>query len=89
MSDKPDVSGVTSFDKTKLKKTDTAEKNTLPTKESELVRLPLHCCIAFLCVQLLTKKSHLSSSSMAKDVLCVAVALPPPFKCSAYVLAYS
>ena len=36
MGDKPDVSGVTSFDKTKLKKTETEEKNTLPTKESEL-----------------------------------------------------
>ncbi|KAM9804746.1 thymosin beta-4 [Neosynchiropus ocellatus] len=34
MSDKPDVSEVTSFDKTKLKKTDTQEKNTLPTKET-------------------------------------------------------
>ncbi|XP_060944317.1 thymosin beta-4 [Limanda limanda] len=33
MSDKVDVSEVTSFDKTKLKKTETAEKNTLPTKE--------------------------------------------------------
>lgn len=35
MGDKPDVSGVTSFNKDKLKKTETAEKNTLPTKESE------------------------------------------------------
>ena len=35
MSDKPDVSEVASFDKTKLKKTDTQEKNTLPTSESE------------------------------------------------------
>ena len=35
MSDKPDVSEVSSFDKGKLKKTDTQEKNTLPTKESE------------------------------------------------------
>ena len=34
MSDKPDVSGVTQFDKTKLKKTETQEKNTLPTKET-------------------------------------------------------
>ena len=36
MSDKPDVSEVTTFDKTKLKKTETQEKNPLPTKESEL-----------------------------------------------------
>ena len=35
MSDKPDVSEVTTFDKTKLKKTETQEKNPLPTKESE------------------------------------------------------
>uniref|UniRef100_A0A4W6FEJ5 Thymosin beta n=1 Tax=Lates calcarifer TaxID=8187 RepID=A0A4W6FEJ5_LATCA len=34
MSDKPDVTEVTTFDKTKLKKTETQEKNTLPTKES-------------------------------------------------------
>jgi hypothetical protein len=35
MGDKPDVSAVADFDKSKLKKTETAEKNTLPTKESE------------------------------------------------------
>lgn len=35
MADKPDVSEVTTFDKTKLKKTETQEKNPLPTKESE------------------------------------------------------
>uniref|UniRef100_A0A674PJR9 Thymosin beta n=1 Tax=Takifugu rubripes TaxID=31033 RepID=A0A674PJR9_TAKRU len=34
MVDKPDIKEVTTFDKTKLKKTDTQEKNTLPTKES-------------------------------------------------------
>ncbi|XP_022091531.1 thymosin beta-like [Acanthaster planci] len=34
MGDKPDVSEVTSFDKTKLKKTETEEKNTLPSKET-------------------------------------------------------
>uniref|UniRef100_A0AAY5KPG2 Thymosin beta n=1 Tax=Esox lucius TaxID=8010 RepID=A0AAY5KPG2_ESOLU len=33
MADKPDVSEVSHFDKTKLKKTETHEKNTLPTKE--------------------------------------------------------
>ncbi|XP_020490121.1 thymosin beta-4 [Labrus bergylta] len=33
MSDKPDLTEVASFDKTKLKKTETEEKNTLPTKE--------------------------------------------------------
>ncbi|CAI8017388.1 Thymosin beta-12 [Geodia barretti] len=35
MSDKPDVSAVTTFDKNKLKKTETQEKNPLPTKESQ------------------------------------------------------
>lgn len=35
MGDKPDVTEVTSFDKSKLKKTETQEKNTLPTKESK------------------------------------------------------
>uniref|UniRef100_A0A665WBY7 Uncharacterized protein n=1 Tax=Echeneis naucrates TaxID=173247 RepID=A0A665WBY7_ECHNA len=34
MSDKPDISEVTSFDKTKLKKTETQEKNPLPSKET-------------------------------------------------------
>lgn len=34
MSDKPDVKEVETFDKSKLKKTETQEKNTLPTKES-------------------------------------------------------
>jgi len=33
MSDKPDISEVSSFDKSKLKKTETQEKNPLPTKE--------------------------------------------------------
>uniref|UniRef100_A0A3Q2TRD6 Thymosin beta 5 n=1 Tax=Fundulus heteroclitus TaxID=8078 RepID=A0A3Q2TRD6_FUNHE len=35
MSDKPDITEVTTFDKAKLKKTETQEKNTLPTKEIE------------------------------------------------------
>ncbi|XP_070694496.1 toll-like receptor 8 [Pempheris klunzingeri] len=34
MSDKPDIQEVTTFDKSKLKKTETQEKNTLPTKET-------------------------------------------------------
>ncbi|KAI1898404.1 hypothetical protein AGOR_G00071990 [Albula goreensis] len=33
MSDKPDLAEIASFDKTKLKKTETREKNPLPTKE--------------------------------------------------------
>ena len=35
MADKPDLGEINSFDKAKLKKTETQEKNTLPTKESE------------------------------------------------------
>ncbi|ROL48919.1 Thymosin beta-12 [Anabarilius grahami] len=35
MSDKPNLEEVTSFDKTKLKKTETQEKNPLPSKENE------------------------------------------------------
>jgi len=34
MSDKPDISEVSTFDKTKLKKVETTEKNPLPTKET-------------------------------------------------------
>ena len=37
MGDKPDVSGVTTFDKSQLKKTETQEKNILPNKESKLL----------------------------------------------------
>ncbi|XP_069842477.1 thymosin beta-15A homolog [Dendropsophus ebraccatus] len=33
MADKPDVSEVEKFDRKKLRKTNTEEKNTLPTKE--------------------------------------------------------
>ena len=36
MADKPDLTEVTTFDKSKLKQTTTQEKNPLPTKESEL-----------------------------------------------------
>ncbi|XP_026126869.1 thymosin beta-11 [Carassius auratus] len=34
MSDKPNLEEVTNFDKTKLKKTETQEKNPLPSKET-------------------------------------------------------
>ncbi|XP_067298877.1 thymosin beta-b [Pseudorasbora parva] len=34
MADKPDIAEISQFDKTKLKKTETQEKNTLPTKET-------------------------------------------------------
>ncbi|RMX60462.1 hypothetical protein pdam_00021540 [Pocillopora damicornis] len=38
MGDKPDVSEVSTFDKSKLKKTETQEKNTLPTKERNFAK---------------------------------------------------
>ncbi|KAM4707465.1 thymosin beta-4 [Discoglossus pictus] len=34
MGDKPDLAEIDKFDKSKLKKTETQEKNTLPTKET-------------------------------------------------------
>uniref|UniRef100_H0XTQ2 Thymosin beta n=1 Tax=Otolemur garnettii TaxID=30611 RepID=H0XTQ2_OTOGA len=34
MADKPDMGEITSLDKAKLKKTETQEKKTLPTKET-------------------------------------------------------
>uniref|UniRef100_A0A673T3J2 Thymosin beta-10 n=1 Tax=Suricata suricatta TaxID=37032 RepID=A0A673T3J2_SURSU len=34
MADKPDMGEIASFDKAKLKKMETQEKNTLPTKET-------------------------------------------------------
>lgn len=46
MSDKPDVSEVTKFDKTKLKKTETQEKNPLPTKDSECI-FPVSCALVW------------------------------------------
>jgi hypothetical protein len=47
MSDKPDVSEVNTFDKNKLKKTETQEKNPLPTKESKSVPLTLSARLPF------------------------------------------
>lgn len=46
MSDKPNIEEVTTFDKTKLKKTATQEKNTLPTKESGYIFFPHENCVA-------------------------------------------
>ncbi|PWA23509.1 hypothetical protein CCH79_00005972 [Gambusia affinis] len=40
MSDKPDMTEIARFDKTKLKKTETKEKNPLPTKENHLPSPP-------------------------------------------------
>uniref|UniRef100_A0A8B9D589 Uncharacterized protein n=1 Tax=Anser cygnoides TaxID=8845 RepID=A0A8B9D589_ANSCY len=46
MSDKPDFAEIETFDKTKLKKTETREKNPLPTKESKEPRAPLFYWVA-------------------------------------------
>ena len=51
MSDKPDVSEVTTFDKSKLKKTETQEKNPLPTKEGKRLcnaSVVLHASVFFV-----------------------------------------
>lgn len=45
MSDKPDISEVTSFDKSKLKKTETQEKNPLPSKESKAQSPAVKDCV--------------------------------------------
>ncbi|KAI5107568.1 thymosin beta-4 [Silurus meridionalis] len=42
MSDKPNLDEVASFDKTKLKKTETQEKNPLPSKENFTLLLKMH-----------------------------------------------
>ncbi|KAH0502473.1 Thymosin beta-10 [Microtus ochrogaster] len=50
MADKPDMGEIASFDKAKLKKTETQEKNTLPTKETieQEKRKPIFDCSAVL-----------------------------------------
>lgn len=71
MSDKPDMTEIARFDKTKLKKTETKEKNPLPTKESE-------CSLCTVCFWSLLKSQRLrrlqsfvtvSSSSSSLPVL--------------------
>lgn len=62
MSDKPDVSEVTKFDKSKLKKTETAEKNPLPTKESKCFSILI---IYDVCVDLL-QNSKINNFSKVK-----------------------
>lgn len=59
MADKPDVSEVTTFDKSKLKKTETQEKNPLPTKEGKRpsnASVVLHASV-FFCVVIEQEKS--------------------------------
>lgn len=49
MSDKPDMTEIARFDKTKLKKTETKEKNPLPTKESECPSCVVCACVSEQC----------------------------------------
>lgn len=62
MADKPDVSAVSSFDKSKLKKTETAEKNTLPTKESKLLSQPSVWSTSIPLLTPVIKKSNYKSN---------------------------
>lgn len=66
MSDKPDMTEIARFDKTKLKKTETKEKNPLPTKESEY----LLCACAYFGTMLefseCCQKTTCSASRAAK-----------------------
>uniref|UniRef100_A0A8D2IBX4 Thymosin beta-4 n=1 Tax=Urocitellus parryii TaxID=9999 RepID=A0A8D2IBX4_UROPR len=63
MSDKPDMAEIEKFDKSKLKKTETQEKNPLPPKETieqekqagESIRLFLSCSLSL---------SHYESASL-------------------------
>lgn len=61
MADKPNLKEIDSFDKSKLKKTETNEKNTLPTKESKSLVTP--CCM-FPCT------NHCCSSICIGFVFC-------------------
>lgn len=96
MSDKPDLAEVEKFDKSKLKKTETQEKNPLPTKESWCPRffwIPLFCTILF--VSFLTPPCFLSPllhshrTGEAGDVVkppppvmhCTPLTPPPALPC--------
>jgi len=64
MSDKPDISEVTKFDKNKLKKTETKEKNPLPTKETieqEKQAWEPRLTQLFVCFSLISLLSDLSA----------------------------
>lgn len=61
MADKPDMGEIASFDKAKLKKTETQEKNTLPTKESKCaprLRVPTPALLPSLLCQPGTPNPH-------------------------------
>uniref|UniRef100_A0A669EI04 Thymosin beta n=1 Tax=Oreochromis niloticus TaxID=8128 RepID=A0A669EI04_ORENI len=64
MSDKPDMTEIARFDKTKLKKTETKEKNPLPTKESECSP---HCQPAGALKQTAAMSSHSLYTAKSKS----------------------
>lgn len=95
MSDKPDLAEVEKFDKSKLKKTETQEKNPLPTKESWCPRffwIPLFCTIlfvSFLTPPFLSPLLHSHRTGEAGDVVkppppvmhCTPLTPPPALPC--------
>lgn len=95
MSDKPDLAEVEKFDKSKLKKTETQEKNPLPTKESwcpHFFWIPLFCTIlfvSFLTPPFLSPLLHSHRTGEAGDVVkppppvmhCTPLTPPPALPC--------
>lgn len=79
MSDKPDLTEIARFDKTKLKKTETKEKNPLPTKESEcLLHYSIRCVhsVWVWCMSLFPTSAVYCLSSLFIIVLQPFVSLP-------------
>lgn len=73
MSDKPDVSEVTSFDKSKLKKAETQEKNTLPTKESKSPLGPALCRVVAAVGSV--RPANLAGTSYSSPVFVISLHL--------------
>uniref|UniRef100_A0A8C8G042 Thymosin beta n=1 Tax=Oncorhynchus tshawytscha TaxID=74940 RepID=A0A8C8G042_ONCTS len=72
MADKPDVSEIAQFDMTKLKKTETEEKNTLPTKEASLCDCSIHLIFLIPSMNLCSFPSdpHIIAVSDINDIQC-------------------
>uniref|UniRef100_A0A668A4J1 Uncharacterized protein n=1 Tax=Myripristis murdjan TaxID=586833 RepID=A0A668A4J1_9TELE len=75
MSDKPDMTEISRFDKTKLKKTETKEKNPLPTKESECLSFVsathnINFCIAEQLMKRLEQFDRLKNITTVIFVTC-------------------
>uniref|UniRef100_A0A8C5ETB6 Thymosin beta n=1 Tax=Gouania willdenowi TaxID=441366 RepID=A0A8C5ETB6_GOUWI len=87
MADKPDISEVQSFDKTKLKKTETQEKNPLPTKESAFRHVhppPPNSSVCeslfphVLCLFFLLRSHRTGEGGVVKPLSVVMHCTPPP-----------